>query len=339
MHSRASRRPTRGVPHEELRLRQTRHRRRRRRGRRRTGRSLSCRRHQSARPDEGRHQRVRTVWSMSRACPGSTASRRLPDGGIRIGALVRNADLAHDPDFARSYPAVAEALLVRRISATAQCRDRRRQSAAADAMRIFLRHRQRLQQARARHRLRCPRAARTACTRCSAGAMPASPPIRRISACRWSRSTPSWKSRARAGRREVALEALHRLPGDTPERENALEPGDLIVALRLPGEARRLSRPCTLSESPRTHLLRLCRGVGRRELADRTAARSARRGSRSAALPPSRGVPRRRGDACRRSAADPDAFAARRRRHSPTQNLPATTSSRSNSRGGSWCAP
>jgi xanthine dehydrogenase YagS FAD-binding subunit len=36
---------------------------------------------------------------------------RLPDGGVRIGALVRNADLAHDPDFARSYPAVAEALL------------------------------------------------------------------------------------------------------------------------------------------------------------------------------------------------------------------------------------
>jgi xanthine dehydrogenase YagS FAD-binding subunit len=41
----------------------------------------------------------------------------------------------------------------------------------------------------------------------------------------------------RAGRREIPVEALHRLPGDTPERESALEPGDLIVALRLPGEA------------------------------------------------------------------------------------------------------
>src|SRR5208337_5298026 len=39
------------------------------------------------------------------------------------------------------------------------------------------------------------------------------------------------------GRREIALEELHRLPGDTPERESALETGDLIVALRLPGEA------------------------------------------------------------------------------------------------------
>src|SRR5258706_13457290 len=36
---------------------------------------------------------------------------RLPDGGVRIGALVRNADLAHDPDFARSYPAIAAPIL------------------------------------------------------------------------------------------------------------------------------------------------------------------------------------------------------------------------------------
>ncbi len=36
------------------------------------------------------------------------------------------------------------------------------------------------------------------------------------------------------GRREIPLEALHCLPGDTPQRETVLEPGDLIVALRLP---------------------------------------------------------------------------------------------------------
>jgi hypothetical protein len=35
----------------------------------------------------------------------------LPDGSVRIGALVRNADLAHDRNFARRFPAVAEALL------------------------------------------------------------------------------------------------------------------------------------------------------------------------------------------------------------------------------------
>src|SRR4051794_21754519 len=43
--------------------------------------------------------------------PGLDRVERLADGGVRIGALVRNADLAHDRDFARAYPAIAEALL------------------------------------------------------------------------------------------------------------------------------------------------------------------------------------------------------------------------------------
>src|SRR5258708_5351846 len=52
--------------------------------------------------------------------PGLDRIEHLPDGGVRIGALVRNADLAHDPDFARSYPAIAEALL---SGASAQLRN------------------------------------------------------------------------------------------------------------------------------------------------------------------------------------------------------------------------
>src|SRR5690242_18959666 len=43
--------------------------------------------------------------------PGLDRIDYLADGSERIGALVRNADLAHDVDFARAYPAVAEALL------------------------------------------------------------------------------------------------------------------------------------------------------------------------------------------------------------------------------------
>ena len=42
---------------------------------------------------------------------GLDGIERFADGGIRIGALVRNADLAHDAFFAKAYPAVAEALL------------------------------------------------------------------------------------------------------------------------------------------------------------------------------------------------------------------------------------
>ena len=52
--------------------------------------------------------------------PGLDRIEPLADGGVRIGALVRNADLAHDPDFARFYPAVAEALL---SGASAQLRN------------------------------------------------------------------------------------------------------------------------------------------------------------------------------------------------------------------------
>jgi xanthine dehydrogenase YagS FAD-binding subunit len=43
--------------------------------------------------------------------PGLDRVERLADGGLRIGALVRNAELAHDADFARAYPSVAEAIL------------------------------------------------------------------------------------------------------------------------------------------------------------------------------------------------------------------------------------
>src|SRR6266545_7756252 len=43
--------------------------------------------------------------------PGLDRIETLARGGVRIGAMVRNADLARDPDFAAAYPAVAEALL------------------------------------------------------------------------------------------------------------------------------------------------------------------------------------------------------------------------------------
>ena len=36
---------------------------------------------------------------------------RLPNGGLRIGALVRNSDLAHDPTVMRNYAVLSQALL------------------------------------------------------------------------------------------------------------------------------------------------------------------------------------------------------------------------------------
>ena len=128
----------------------------------------------------------------------------------------------------------------------------------------------------------------------------------------------------RTGRREIALEALHRLPGDTPERESVLEPGDLIVALRLPAEARGFVGACALSEGPRAHVLCLRRRVGRRGACGSNTARSARRGSRSAASPPNRGGPARRRRSWRAPRPTPPPSAARQTPHSLTQNRPAT---------------
>src|ERR1700680_3025402 len=172
--------------------------------------------------------------------PGLDRIEHLPDGGIRIGALVRNADLAHDPDFAKSCPAVAEALL---SGASAQLRN------AATVGGNLL------------QRTRCGYFydVASACNKREPGAgCDARDGENRLHAVLgWSEACiathPSdfcvplvaldavVEIEGRTGWREVAVEALHCLPGDTPARESALEPGDLIVALRLPGGARAFS--------------------------------------------------------------------------------------------------
>ena len=169
--------------------------------------------------------------------PGLDRIERLPEGGIRIGALVRNADLAHDPDFAKTYPAIAEALL---SGASAQLRN------AATVGGNLL------------QRTRCGYFydVASACNKREPGAgCEARGGENRLHAVLgWSEACiathPSdfcvplvaldavVEIEGRNGQREIALEDLHRLPGDAPERDSVLEPGDLIIALRLPPEAR-----------------------------------------------------------------------------------------------------
>jgi xanthine dehydrogenase YagS FAD-binding subunit len=169
--------------------------------------------------------------------PGLDRIEQRPDGALRIGAMVRNADLAHDPDFAKSYPAVAEALL---SGASAQLRN------AATVGGNLL------------QRTRCSYFFDTAsaCNKRAPGTgCDARDGENRMHAILgWSDACiathPSdfcvplvaldamVEIEGKSGRREIALEALHRLPGETPAQETVLDPGDLIVALRLPGEAR-----------------------------------------------------------------------------------------------------
>ena len=172
--------------------------------------------------------------------PGLDRIETLADGGVRIGALVRNADLAHDPGFAKSFPAVAEALL---SGASAQLRN------AATVGGNLL------------QRTRCAYFydVASACNKRApgSGCDARGGDNRPHAVLGWSPSciatNPSdfcvplaamdavVEIEGAAGRRDIPLEQLHLLPGDTPEHETALAAGDLIVAVKLPGEAARFA--------------------------------------------------------------------------------------------------
>lgn len=168
--------------------------------------------------------------------PGLDRVEDLADGSVRIGALVRNADLAHDRVFARKLPAVAEALL---SGASAQLRN------AATVGGNLL------------QRTRCAYFydPASACNKRNPGSgCDARGGENRLDAILgWSENCiathPSdfcvalvahdaiVETEGKTGRREIPLEAFHRLPGDRPDRESVLEPGEMVVAVRVPAQA------------------------------------------------------------------------------------------------------
>ncbi len=168
--------------------------------------------------------------------PGLDVIEHRPDGSVRIGARVRNADLAHDPIFSQRFPAVAEALLA---GASAQLRN------VATVGGNLL------------QRTRCAyfQDAASACNRRTPGTgCDAHGGENRLHAVLgWSDACiathPSdfcvplvaldavVEIEGPGGSRDVPLRDFHLLPGTTPERESVLSPGDLVVALRLPAQA------------------------------------------------------------------------------------------------------
>jgi xanthine dehydrogenase YagS FAD-binding subunit len=168
--------------------------------------------------------------------PGLGRIEALADGGVRIGALVRNADLAHNADFARRFPAVAEALL---SGASAQLRN------VATAGGNLL------------QRTRCAYFydPHSACNKRDpgAGCEARGGDTRLHAVLGWSETciatNPSdfcvplvafdaiVEIEGASGRRETQLEDFHLLPGKTPGRESILEHGEMIVAMRLPPAA------------------------------------------------------------------------------------------------------
>jgi xanthine dehydrogenase YagS FAD-binding subunit len=168
--------------------------------------------------------------------PGLASIEHLPDGGVRIGALVRNSALAFDAAFVKRFPMVAEALLA---GASAQLRN------AATVGGNLL------------QRTRCAYFYDVAgvCNKRTPGEGCGAKggETRGHAVLGWSEQCiathPSdfcvplaaldavIEIEGPSGKREVPIETFHLLPGETPHIETVLAPGELIVALRLPPHA------------------------------------------------------------------------------------------------------
>jgi xanthine dehydrogenase YagS FAD-binding subunit len=157
-----------------------------------------------------------------------------PQGGLRIGALARNTDLAADPRVRRDYGVLSRALLA---GASGQLRNK-----ATTAGNLL-------------QRTRCPYFydSNQACNKrqpgsgCSAiggfsrqhavigasEACIATHPSDMAVAMRALDATVETVNSDGAAR-SIPIADLHRLPGDTPEIETMLQPGELITAVTLP---------------------------------------------------------------------------------------------------------
>lgn len=157
-----------------------------------------------------------------------------PEGGLRIGALVRNTDLAADQRVRRDYAVLARALLA---GASGQLRNK-----ATTAGNLL-------------QRTRCPYFYDTnqPCNKrqpgsgCSAiggfsrshavvgasEACIATHPSDMAVAMRALDATVE-TVKADASTRRIPIAEFHRLPGDTPQQETVLEAGELVTAVTLP---------------------------------------------------------------------------------------------------------
>lgn len=160
-----------------------------------------------------------------------------PDGGLRIGALVRNTDLAADERVRRDYGLLSRALLA---GASGQLRNK-----ATTAGNLL-------------QRTRCPyfydtnmpcnkRQPGSGCSAIggfsrqlaivgSSEACIATNPSDMAVAMRALDATVE-TVRSDKTERKIPIAEFHRLPGDTPHLETALEAGELITAVALPKPA------------------------------------------------------------------------------------------------------
>ena len=164
---------------------------------------------------------------------GLDTVERTADGGLRIGAMVRNSDLAHHPAVMKDYRVLSEALL----------------SGASGQLRNMATTGGNLLQ-----RTRCmyfrdvamPCNKREPGSGCSAIAgenrslaiLGTSPQCIATNPSDMNVALASLEAtvhvRGASGERAIAFHDFHLLPGDTPQRETVLEPGDLVTHVTVP---------------------------------------------------------------------------------------------------------
>jgi xanthine dehydrogenase YagS FAD-binding subunit len=166
--------------------------------------------------------------------PHMAEIQALPGGGLRIGALARMSDVAADTEVRTPFPVIAEALL---FAASGQLRNMA--SIGGNIM----------------QRTRCAYFRDETDGRCNkrspgSGCAALHGLNRNHAIFGWSQScvatNPSDLAvalaamdaivivRGLAGERRIPFADFHFLPGNTPERDNALDRGDLIVAIEVP---------------------------------------------------------------------------------------------------------
>ena len=201
-------------------------------------------------------ERPRAIVDISRL--PLAAIDQLPDGGVRIGAMVRNSHLAADRTIRERYPLLSQAILngasaqLRNMATTggnlmqrtrcyyfydgaARC-NKREPGSGCDAMDGF-------------NRIHAILGASPHCI--------ATHPSDMCVALAALDATVNLAGPS--GTRTLAFRDFHRLPGETPDIDTNLQAGELITSIDLPGSSAGL--PSTVPQGSGSRQLRVCPGV------------------------------------------------------------------------------
>jgi xanthine dehydrogenase YagS FAD-binding subunit len=158
---------------------------------------------------------------------------RVPDGRLRIGALVRNSDLAHHPEVQKDYAVLSQALL---SGASAQLRNMATTGGnLLQRTRCMYFRNEALPCNKREPGTGCPAIGgdnrSLAILGTSTECIATNPSDMNVALTALEATV---QIQGAKGAREVPIGEFFLLPAQTPHRENVLEPGDLVTSVTLP---------------------------------------------------------------------------------------------------------